>query len=432
MPARKKYSTKKYSSSSRKKGSKSGGSRAWSNSVGTRFRQQYWVNPTVGRGKSIRGNPVSSNEATSCMAVALNAFSDKTMQPRFPDGKASESVGMKYQMINEIEYTRSGTMELIFFPGLNCCVHIKNATSKSLELETNQANTAPTKIQRVTNHITGAVTFQAGTPGSVPNIVEMTQVTERAVAKWRVVSYGLLLSLVNNSEENDGWWEACRITPSNEMSDYFVSLATQDAAGDTPVGTTVVQPFNVFPHVPNLSSSEMLNQASYATGKLRNIHNVVFQLNPEYDDREFVDLAKRTLVNVDDVPAGDALAGRTGWPLDADFGSLLNNYGSAQGHGGRRLTNNLSLQSNRVGDEIVSQFIDPAFDAIFIRIHGVGSSEGRSPSRLTMHSVMNQEIVYDEKALNAKFHQASVFHKSHEMIKGSPSAAQPNLLNTNM
>lgn len=380
--------------------------RAWSNSVGTRFRKQYWINPTVGRGKSIRNKTVSSSEAAACMAVALNAFSDKTMQPRFPDGKANESVGMKYQMINEVEYTVDGEMEIIFFPGLNCAIHVQHATSKSLGAQTSTDNNAQTKVQRITNHITGPVE-------TAGDLVTMQQVDERHVAKWRVVSYGLLLSLVNNSEENDGWWEACRITPSNDIRQYGVTVAGTGGSAEGPYGT---QPLTFWHDIPVLTSSEMLNQASYTTGKLRNIHNVLFQLNPEYEDREFVDLSKETTMRV------PSLSAAYGIPLDA--GNNAYPPGATQWLGGKCERSDNS--SPRINDEAVSQFIDGAFDAIFIRIHGVDNSSGRSPSRLTMHSVMNQEIVYDEKALNAKFHQGSVFHHAHERIKGTPSAGQPN------
>ena len=248
---------------SKKRGYGGGGrkrlkTKTWSNSVGTRWKTKFFVNPTLGSGKSIRSRARSNTpEANACMAVALNAFSDKTMQPRFPDGKASESVGMKYQMINEIEYTELSTMEIIFFPGLNTCIHVKNATSKSLGARTSPENQYQGKIQRVSNHVTGDVSVQTSASGT--QVFRFEQANERHVAKWRVVSYGLLLSLVNNSEENDGWWEACRITPSNDISDYAVS------ANVDPASPTITQPFNFFHKVPNLTSSEMLNSASYCT-----------------------------------------------------------------------------------------------------------------------------------------------------------------------
>ena len=374
-----------------------GSTRAWSNSVGSRYSPRTWVNPTLGEGKTLWNQKTANTpEATACLEVALNAFSDATMQPRFPDGKASESVGMKYQMINEVEQqANKGVMEIMFFPGLNGCTTVKNATSKSLGAVNSTANSALSKFQRVTNHVTGLTTLAAD------NAITFEQQAERHVAKWRGVSYAMLLSLVNNSEENDGWWEACRITMSSDVDEYMASL-------DITPGVSS-QPFNVFPDIPNLTSSEMLNSASYCTGKLRNIHNVLFQLNPEYEDHDFVDLTRKSELRLDPTPNSDI-----GQPFDTD--TII--------YKGNKL---LSGSSNRVNDESVSQFVDHTYDGIFIRIHGVepNPATGRSASRLTMHTVMNQEIVYDEKALNAKFHQPAVLHTGYGRIKGSPSAGQP-------
>lgn len=375
----------------------------WSNSVGTRYETSRWVNPTMGEGKTLWNNRTANTaEANACLSVALNAFSDATMQPRFPDGKASESVGMKYQMINEIEFTDKGTMEIIFFAGLNCCAAVRNCTSKSLGQTGSAANIAKTKIQRITNHVTGPV-LKSGAQQ-----VTMTQENERHVAKWRGVSYGMLLSLVNNSEENDGWWEACRITPSSDVNEYGCVLSPTGALGGT-ITTGITQPFDVYPVVPELTSSEMLNQASYCTGKLRNIHNVIFQLNPEYDERDFCDLAKVTTLQTEPLAIAETN------PLDAENPPT----------GGGAFEAAKFAPNARIQDDSVDQFRDGSFDNIFIRIHGVDGSNGRSPSRLTMHSVMNQEIVYDEKALNAKFHQGSVLHTKHESIRGAMAAGQP-------
>ena len=379
----------------------------WSNSVGTRVQPRYWNNPTVGQGKDIRrdGRPTTL-EAQDCLAVTIDAFSDKTMQPRVPDGKATESVGMKYQMINELEQMSNETLDILFFPGLNCCAHVKGGNSKSISI---LQNAALTKIQRITSHVTGKVTLD-GTTGEIT----FTQTAERAVAKWRLVSYGMLLSLVNNSEENDGWWEACRITASNDVHDYNVSLSVPSMEI-----APIVQPINFFPKIPELSSSEMLNQGSYSTGKLRNIHNVTFQLNPEFDDRNFVDLTN--CAKIDPGPTSTLVS--MGFPLDGKTPPKdapdTNTY--------KGISLSTAPKCNRVNDEVISQFIDNSFDSIFIRIHGVGASVvGRSPSRLTMHTVMNQEIVYDEKALNAKFHQGAVYHKLHDNVTGNAKAAQPN------
>ena len=74
----------------------------WSNSVGTRFTQSRLNNPTVGYGNTnMRTRHLNSHDGLACKAVVMNAFSDATQQPRYPDGKASDSIGFRGQRISE-------------------------------------------------------------------------------------------------------------------------------------------------------------------------------------------------------------------------------------------------------------------------------------------------------------------------------------------
>jgi hypothetical protein len=418
---------------------------AWSNSTGTRYERPEWTNPTIGRGKGIRaGGRDDSALGAKCLSVAINAFSDATQQPRFPDGKANESVGMKYQMINEIEAVTGGEIEILFFPGLNACILVKDAVSKSLGERSTFENSATTKLQRVENHVSGEVRLELINPTapapqySLDNLkVTFTQPEERMVAKWRAVSYGLLLSLVNNSEENDGWWEACRISPPADAREFAMSLIypnlTVAQINTSPREFTqfphITQPFNIFPVMPQISSSQMLNTPSYSTGKLRNIHNVIFQLNPDFGTHEFIDMNRSTTINGTSFFDQDVAA--EGHPFDVDTAALGNPQQPRDN--GAPLTALAAHKGITFGravpqieDTPLDTFFDHTFDAIFIRIHGVDGKGGRSPSRLTMHSVMNQEIIYDEKAHNARFHQPSVYHRGHDKLKSSVSAAQVN------
>eukprot|EP00977_Amphora_coffeiformis_P008889 scaffold2015_cov186-Amphora_coffeaeformis.AAC.2 len=40
------------------------------------------------------------------------------------------------------------------------------------------------------------------------------------VAKWRGVSYGFFLQTVNNADKNDGYWEAIRLSPLQDINEY--------------------------------------------------------------------------------------------------------------------------------------------------------------------------------------------------------------------
>jgi hypothetical protein len=218
---------------------------------------------------------------------------------------------------------------------------------------------------------------------------------ETRIEKWRLVSAGLRMSCTNNATDNTGWWEACRINiadksqdwglvplPAGQPMQYQIQDATtgaiptqqkaeydtwaentslyvtgkidlsqklHDAVGNTPA------PNNSF--LPGVDEkSDMANNATYCSGKLRDLHKHVFKLRPSGDEhkyKEIPELLKRSNY-------------RDNWP----FNDV-------------RATNN-------TGDE--GSLVDDLFDAIHIRIHPGPTT------KLMCHVVANQELVYNENS----------------------------------
>lgn len=382
---------------------KSQGRQTFPFSAGTRSRpyRTSFGNPTVGRGKRIFSKAAVTGQAHSCMQACMNAFSNETNQPRFPDGRANESTGLRYMSNTEIEVTVGGFMEIIMFPGLNTCVAFKNATSKSLGAYTSLENSYNVKLQGVNNNVIGDVNFTGSN-------LTFDQNSNSYVAKWRGVSYGMFFQTVNNADENDGWWEAIRISPSQDVKDYGFTFAQ---------ATTEPQPLHIWHDFPDMGG-DMVNQVSYSQGVIRDIQKVLFQLNHEVGERDFVDMNKKMAIGLG---TGTNTLTPTAIPLDA----LKTNPGAQ--FLGLSIPDVANI-SSRLKDEAISQFFDQGFDCIYLRIHGADSSTGRSATRLTCTAAMNMEIMYDEKALNCRFHMPAVYHPLHEQIKGNSKAAEPNFL----
>ena len=338
------------------------------------------------------------------MRTCFNAFCIDTNQPRFPDGRASESTGLRFMSNQELEYTVNGTMEICLFPGLNTCLTIRNANSKLLGQTGSVENAYATKLQGVNQNVIGQIVQDGST-------LRFTQNSNTNVAKWRGVSYGMFFQTVNNADENDGWWEAIRIQPSQNISEYgftYDSTATAD------------QPLHLWHDIPDVGG-DCVNQISYSSGVIRNLGQYLFQLNHEVGERDFVDMNDDFRLELGTTP----LSNQGGIPLDANKVSP-DNIGVARYLGGR--LPELPGVSTRLKDEAISQFLDSGFDCIYLRIHGADSSTGRAPTRLTCTCAMNMELVYDEKALNSRFHMPAVYHPLHEKIRGSVKAAEPNFL----
>ena len=395
MAYKRKYTSKTTSTGRRKKSTRRTAYKnrqpttgRWSNTVGTRGRSDYWRNPTIGGGTKILNarNTFNDWDALTSLKVVANPFSDATQQPRFPDGKASESIGFRGQMIGEFTQKDTTVCDILFFAGLNTCLVLEGVDASGLTTAQNVPEVKHMSLQR---HGRGTIDATAKT---------ITQNDSTMIAKWRPVSYGLHVSLVNNSDENDGWWEAVRMTPTTDGSAYTLADLLEGGFTEPDQAVTVLH------NVPDLASSQMLANQSYSTGKLRNIHNVLFNLNPEMKEHEFNDLPKVLEFPSLGVAVSDGTVG-----IDQTITQGTNNY---------PVGNSTALHSP------VHAYVDTSYDMIFIRLHGRPASGGREASRFTCHTVMNQELIYDEKSENVKFHQITSKTPLTANIKTGNSAAK--------
>jgi len=293
---------------------------------------------TGGMRTSSRGNAGSLQ-----LSVYRNAFSTATTNPKIPDGKAFHSSGVRLQAVKEWVNDGTTTMDFLLFPGLNNGLIMAGA------------NTANGRYMMYPSH--GTFTEAGGV---------LTQNAETAIDKWRLVSQALKVTLINNSDENDGWWEACRVQLSNSTN-----IGPDPVAGGIAVGTD-----GAATELPGIDvQRQMVENPTYVTGKLRDIHRHVFQLMPQGNDHDFNEL-----------------------------GVVLEN-------------NKADLRS----------LWDQGFDAIYLRIHGRTGVE--SPTRIMTHVVSNQEVVYDEAATLCRYHSETVMTPQFSiakraMVTGSSKASK--------
>lgn len=297
------------------------------------YRRSYRRRRTTRRRRYTGGMKTSSRGLASNLQLAVyrNAFSTATTNPKIPDGKAYHSSGVRLQAVKEWINDGTTTMDFLIFPGLN------NGLIMA------KANTTNGRYLSYPSH---------GVFTAAENIFTQTPAT--AIDKWRVVSQALKVTLVNNSDENDGWWEAVRVQLSNSASIKFDPVATGPI-----VGTDVAAD-----KLPNVDvDRQMVENPTYVSGKLRDIHRHVFQLAPQGADHDFNELG----IAIDNTSTG------------------------------------------------VYSLLDRNFDAIYLRIHGrTGTS---SPTRVMTHMVCNQEIVYDEGATLCRYHSETTMTPSFNIAK---------------
>ena len=279
-----------------------------------------------------------------------NPFGSTTLNPKIPDGLSPYSTGLRLQ--NSVEIAQGhGDFVIILYPGIEGGCFVYNDLVRGLDF---------TNSSLYGNHFSPVG----------PNTAQ--QVDNVRIVQWRIVSQALRLSLNNNCEESDGYFEAIRIdtlrdnTVANtnwgvkngkplarvldgipaqtEYSPVFTDAATQYWAGAN-------------------RRTNFIEQQSYVTGKLKDIHKYIFQLRPSTRDHEFT----------------------------------------------------------KLGDTNADLLVDSNFDTIVIKIHGrVGSpakaADGTNAAvaavagtRLTAHWISNQEVVYDENSNLTRYHSECKF-----------------------
>lgn len=237
------------------------------------------------------------------VAILTDPFS-LVSQPKLWDGKKQASSGIRLRTTGEITLSQLGPSYICVVPGLSTCL------AWETDAETDKYN--------------------------LPFRGHLGTVIDRSNVKLaRIVSTGLRLTMINNSDQNEGYWEAARI--SVQPSDFEVDSVTgalrykltQPATPTLPgTGLGGSNP------VPNITLS---NHQTYQSGKLRDLENYQFKLNSVDDDHQYTPIFE---------------------PPSADM------------------------------------FLDQTFDMLLIKLHGRQQNTG--PTQLMYDAVSNQEVIYLE------------------------------------
>lgn len=295
-----------------------------------RIRRPLRTRKVYRRRKSYRPSARSGlrSKVRDHLAVYHNALSTASTNAKIPDGKCYHSVGLRLQAVKEFQNDGSGTMDFLIFPGINNGVVADSVVSDPLSLN----------LMPYTNHF------------SLDTNYEQDAGTE--VARWRVVSQACKFTLVNNSDENDGWWEAIRIQVNPQRDD-----TSPDGWGYGIVDGKAIIGGTSIPGM-NLGITNLVEHTTYCTGKLRDIHRHVFDLMPQGSDHDFVETPFKMLEST-----------------------------------------------------AVHHMIDARnYDAIFVRIHGRPGAS--TPTRIMVHNVCNQEVLYQESSTMSRFHSESDNHNA--------------------
>jgi hypothetical protein len=281
------------------------------------------------------------------------------------------SLGRRFQTAKEFMNNGNGQIDIIMFPGLDNGVQIYNNRNA-----TNVHNTL-----KYDGHIAWAAQPVSVAPGSI-DTTSLEQGAENRIARWRIVSQGLKLSLVNNADENDGWFECVRYTLADGQLNFTYNRRNQcmtcSGFGRVDAPTTTTDADGIF-DPSQLNSLSMIQHPTYVSGKLRDIHKYNFHLKPHDTDHDFRLLKEAYPYQL---PRTTTTTNETPEVRDARW------------------------NADQRREEFNNDALDHSMDVLHIRIHGRpgGTTTDDTPTRVMAHVCCNQEIMYREGSILSQMH----------------------------
>lgn len=309
----------------------------------------------------------SDSEQRRQLVVVAHPFSQATPNPKIPDGKVKTSLAKRFRRVEELTVNKTQTSVDGTTVGAGICYVLLHPIL-GLSTYTINGNNFSTKSLFFQNQSFGwrakAVAKAAGINDTYTHTISVENHATDHMSRWRLVSQGLRLTNVNNVEENDGWFEACRISPSIDPK-YFTLRSVDNALTNSVGATTFFGPDTNI--IAEINKVDMVEQSGYMTGSFRDLEKKEFNLHP-------VSISSKMCSRED-------LTNLTVGNADAAFSNLSTSDGIASGAA--------RLASNADGKVVRDSFYDSMFDCILIKLHGrTGTGE---PSRFILDAIQNVE-----------------------------------------
>lgn len=327
--------------------------------------------------------------------VLNNPFTIHNNNPKWPDGLASYSLGVKHQRTTEIF---GKDILIVLFPGmLNWCVaYVRDETDITSDF-------ALAANHGLFDGEEGSLIRYSKSTSDTPESYILHEIGNKVV-EWRPVSIGLRLYCANTDRQNEGWIECVRL-PHQQLLEKFslycnptlpvgLSEATQDLPRPPPHREVpYVQGFLGLSHAhvvslmseyaANTPSYTLSSHASYATMPIKDVSDYQFQLNPNKHYNEF-NTIRNFHLNDD-----QQLSHR--WSrvyYDETLGYYVNylDYINTEyfHHFHDRLDNQYLPEHGTIFGQ---DFSSDAFDVILLRVHG------EKHTRLVLHTAAGYEYL---------------------------------------
>jgi len=323
---------------------------------------------TVTRKKRKTTSPKKLTTKSPAIRKHLQGFLDPftvTGGAKIPDGAVMQSLPLTHRLTNEITSDNPPTapIDILIYPGLQTGMFVSRPGLSEIEKEFRFTNDTYLDIS---GNVDGINWFDE----------DIEVITRGGVARWRLVSQALKLTLLNTDHENDGWFESARIKYKPDVSHWRLSSPIGNHQLVSGITWSTVNESAVFSADENLqnyiNTKNLSEENSYVAGSLKDIHKHQFNLMAYDNMNEFRELYQKYLITADE--RGDALAQAAANYQEVPF--------KAGGTSGQKLYESM---------------IDTNHDILLIRIH-----PGTAQTKLLSELAANHEVVYDVDSNLAK------------------------------
>lgn len=219
--------------------------------------------------------------------VRKNPFDKFGQGAKIPDGKTNQSVGLRSTQAFEFFIDQAKCSELLIVPGLYqpiipCGVGGDAAAIATALKDCFKGPEGP--------GVFGDIAIGTYGTGDFPTFTPTSTSTATYPHRWRLVSAGVKFSLLNNSDENEGWWECVRVTnkiSELEQDDVNGSIGVIDFTSPA-LGTQT--PFLRKKNVTPAAAAPITSENTYVSGRVRDMHQLTFTLNSISEDHDFIDM----------------------------------------------------------------------------------------------------------------------------------------------
>lgn len=361
--------------------------------------------------------PVAKN-----IAGMLNPFAHAN-GVQIPDGAVPSSLGRFFRNVFQVEapfYTTKdsdemfadGTTQIMVYPGLHSgCVWAKNEPDGANEMLTiqrysheNQSFKGQLTLSSAQDAVNGYYNTKPADSNDVALKVPMNEpfgklFLEDSLVKWRIASQGLRLKLLNADENNDGWFEAIRVSYKIDNEDWSLKGPVNVTNAGTNIESWLSPTQNGLRFNPTdkmfdrLESLNWAENKSYVCDSLKNIHKYQFNLETYTGQNAFQDMRRQyethRVLGKEMYYANQPANSANPWPVT-----------------GQHPVEFPFCEGEEDATEFIRSFVDRDHDIVMIRIHpGRGTGAVGAPidgtdtppnaAVLLAEHVCNQEIVYE-------------------------------------